>query len=214
MSAHRFLMTSGLLLTLLMVGALAACQGSAEGQSYQGTEFPDRPLAPDFRLVDQMGREAALSDSRGKLVVLTFLDSRCVDVCPLTAVMLREAAKALGASSGQVAFLGLNTNSFAAEIEDVRLWTEENRLGEIAGWRFLTGAPPELEAVWKGYFIAVDITSDGHDDHQHVSHTAGIYLIDRQGRERWYLGVEADAGAVASMSMTLTQRVQALLRER
>ena len=214
MSPERPHAAGRLLVALFAAAALAACQASAEGQSYQGTEFPDKPLAPDFRLVDQMGRAAALSGSRGELVVLTFLDSRCVDVCPLTAVMLRETAKALGASSGQVAFLGVNANPFAAAVEDVRLWTEENRLGEIPGWRFLTGAPPELEAVWLRYFIAVDITSDGHDDHQHVSHTAGIYLIDRQGRERWYFGVEPDAGAVASMSMTLTQRIQALLRER
>jgi protein SCO1/2 len=208
MSAHRFPVTSGLLLTLLVVGALAACQVSAEGQSYKGTELPDRPFAPDFHLVDQAGRAAALSDSRGEPVVLTFLDSRCVDVCPLTAVMLRETAKALGASSGQVAFLGVNTNSFAAEVEDVRLWTEENRLGEIAGWRFLTGSPRELEAVWQAYFIAVEATTA-----RDVTHGAGIYLIDRQGRERWYFGVDPDASAVASMSRTLTQRIQALLRE-
>ena len=187
----------------------AACQPQdAQSLSYQGTELTDGQLAPEFTLVDQHGTSASLSDFRGRAVVLTFLDSTCVDVCPFTALILRNAAKQLAAASSRTAFLGVNVNPLAYKVEDVRLWTEQNHLEEIPGWRFLTGTPPELSGVWQSYAVLVEASGD------HVIHSAGIYLIDKQGRERWYFGIEPDAGAIEPMSRLLSQRIQALFRER
>src|SRR5438067_7576492 len=40
--------------------------------------------APNFMLSDQFGRPVSLSSYRGKVVILSFDDSRCTTVCPLT----------------------------------------------------------------------------------------------------------------------------------
>ena len=47
--------------------------------------------APDFTLVDQFGHPVTLSSLRGREVVLAFIDSRCKDVCPLTAQIMYDA---------------------------------------------------------------------------------------------------------------------------
>lgn len=189
--------------------------------AYQGTELTDKRAAPDFTLVDQRGATVALSDFRGQVVVLSILDSKCVDVCPFTAVILRNAAEQLGASSEHVAFLGLNTNPIASSVEDVRQWTELHRLTEIPGWRFLTGPPEALKPVWQDYAIAAEVIvtaqPTGYDAQGsglgRVIHTAGIYLIDQQGRERWYFSVEADASTIEPMGRLIAQRVRLLLKE-
>lgn len=61
--------------------------------SYEGTELSGE--APDFQLTDQNGSVVNLSDFRGKVVVLTFMDSKCQDTCPLTAAHFREAYRQL-----------------------------------------------------------------------------------------------------------------------
>ena len=60
-----------------------------QATSYEGTELAGS--APDFQLLDRNGASVALSNFLGNMVVLTFLDSRCTDVCPLTALHLRLA---------------------------------------------------------------------------------------------------------------------------
>ena len=215
---RSILLGLGLLLVL-------ACQPqnavTTSDLSYEGTELTDKRSAPDFALVDQAGQSAALSDFRGKVVVLSFLDSKCIDVCPFTAVILRNAAKQLGSMAEQTAFLAVNTNPIATSVEDVRQWTELHRLEEIPGWRFLTGQPEVLQPVWRDYAIAAEATGSGQPaSHEgpaatpgRVIHTAGVYLIDQQGRERWYFSVEADASTIEPMSRLIAHRAEALLKE-
>jgi cytochrome oxidase Cu insertion factor (SCO1/SenC/PrrC family) len=62
-------------------------------QRYEGTELTGE--APDFQLTDQNGSLVSLSDFRGEVVVLTFMDSKCTDTCPLTAADFREAYRQL-----------------------------------------------------------------------------------------------------------------------
>ncbi len=56
-------------------------------QSYGGTQLDD--IASDFHLTDQIGSDVSLSDFRGKVVVLTFMDSQCKDTCPITGAHFR-----------------------------------------------------------------------------------------------------------------------------
>ncbi|MCI0555743.1 MAG: redoxin domain-containing protein, partial [Anaerolineae bacterium] len=76
---------------------------------YEGTELDDQ--ASDFELADQNGPLIRLSDFRGKVVVLTFMDSKCQDTCPITGVHFREVYRQLDQyEAQQVVFLGVNVN--------------------------------------------------------------------------------------------------------
>ncbi|MBI3287731.1 MAG: SCO family protein [Chloroflexi bacterium] len=136
----------------------------------------------------------ALSDFRGKVVILAFFDSRCDETCPLTAFELRRTHRSLGGDVEQVVFLAVNVNAVFNAPQDVAKFTREQRLDEIPSWRFLTGTPEELVPVWEAYSIAV-VAQPGEDDFEH---TPGVFIIDQQGRKRWYVSTPlSDEGLVA-----------------
>src|SRR5688500_5356011 len=116
---------------------------SKNSQPYEGTELSD--IAPDFQLTDQNGSVVKLSDFRGKVVVLTFMDSKCADTCPLTAVHFREAYRQFDQNEAkQVVFLGVNVNVEENAVANVLETTHAWHLDEIPGWHFLTGSRDAL----------------------------------------------------------------------
>jgi len=227
-----------MLLALPVVGLLGLWLGAQfwgttnDGRSrepYRGTAL-DRS-APDFRLVDQHGKPIALSNLRGRIVVLTFMDSRCRDVCPLTALHLRLAyqrLRYLGIDVSDLALLGVNVNAEANSLEDVRAFTERYGLEGLPSWHFLTGSPDELQKIWRAYGVTVrteEVTIEGGElqslEHDHAHHTTGVYLIDRAGRERWYIStLVGEGGALVTrlqgptLSDLLVERLKILLREK
>jgi len=179
--------------------------------TYQGTQL--NGIAPNFQLTDQNGIMARLSDFRGKIVVLTFMDSQCKDVCPLTAAQLREAYKRLNPNeASRVVVLGVNANSNANAIIDISKATEQWHLAEIPSWHFMTGSRVELESVWKAYAIAVMSVSNS------ITHTSGVYLIDPAGQKRWYISApsltEGDPQWIMPLNELLIIHIRELLKEK
>ncbi|MBI4220542.1 MAG: SCO family protein [Chloroflexi bacterium] len=183
---------------------------AASPYAYEGTRL-DRP-APDFSLTDQNGGNVTLASSRGKIVVLTFMDTRCDDTCPLTAVHLRDAYQETSGVQGAVMFLGVNVNRDFSSVEDARAFTARYALEEIPDWRFLTGTLDQLQPVWQAYNIDV-IHQQGEED---FDHTPGVFLIDKRGRLRWYISVPLDPAAGwdgPPLGDLLARRIQELLRQ-
>ena len=181
-------------------------------QPYEGTEMSGE--ASDFRLTDQNGSVINLSDFRGKVVVLTFMDSKCKDTCPLTAAQLRQAYRQFDRNeSNQVAFIGINVNSEANTIADVHEITKTWRLEEIPSWHFLTGSREDLEAIWKDYGIAVASGADGNE----IMHTPGLFLIDPSGQKRRYISTPfselRDTELALPLNELLVKHVREILRE-
>ena len=180
--------------------------------SYEGTELSGE--SPDFQLTDQNGSLINLSDFRRKVVLLTFMDSKCQDTCPLTAVHFREAYRQLDQNeSKQVVFLGVNVNVEASAVADVSETTRAWHLEEIPSWHFLTGSREELEPVWKDYGVSAAHNPDGHS----MMHTPGTFLIDPLGQKRWYIStpfsVEGDAEIALPLSDLLLSHIREILSE-
>jgi len=181
-------------------------------QPYKGTELGDE--APDFQLTDQNGSVVSLSDFRGKVVVLTFMDSKCKDTCPLTAVHFREVYRQLDQNdAGQVVFLGVNVNLEASAVSDVLETTHDWHLDEIPTWHFLTGSRDSLEPVWKVYGVSAEHNPDGNS----IMHTPGTFLIDPLGNKRWYISTpfssDVNADLTLSLSELLLKHIREILRE-
>lgn len=137
---------------------------------------PGSTPAPAFTLRDQNGQMISLADFRGKVVAVTFLDSHCVQQCPLQGEQLGVAMKALGKATPftllvvSVAPTTDTPNSvktFAAQHH----WTDD--------WHWLNGSPDQLTTVWKAYSIDVEPGPAGK-----IPHSVALYLLDRQGYER------------------------------
>jgi len=204
---HRliWLISALMLIAGLLVYFFLSPQGRTE--SYQGTELSGE--SPDFQLTDQKGSLINLSDFRGKVVVLTFMDSTCKDTCPLTAAQFRQAYRQFDENeASQIAFIGVNVNVEANEVTDVSEITRTWHLEEIPSWHFLTGSREELEGVWKDYGIAVVPSTDGNE----IMHTPGVFLIDPSGQKRWYISTPFSTDLTLPLSELLLKHIREILQ--
>ena len=214
----RLLFRIGVMAGLLAVAACGASAGTAHmagqagtGQARAAAANPDLDpgtslgglAAPGFRLVNQFGQPMSLSQFRGKVVILAFTDSECTTVCPLTTVSMVEAKDLLGAAGDRVQLLGVDANPAATSVGDVMAYSRAH--GMVNQWDFLTGSPAQLRAVWKAYYIYVQIEKG------QVDHTPALYVIDQRGREqKIYLTTMAYA-SVGQEAQVLAQEAASLL---
>lgn len=174
-----------LMLAALLLAARSAVLFGA-GPAVVGTDLGGTP-APDFRLTNQDGQPLALTDLRGKPVVLTFLYTTCPDICPLVASKLGQVHDRLGDRASQVAFVAITVDPERDSVARVRQYLQaQNLMGKLT---FLTGERSALEAVWSAYFIGVrrepaPTSPAGGPGAYSVGHNDALYLLDKQGRER------------------------------
>ena len=199
-----------ILASVVIAGALIYFSLSSldNTQRYEGTELSGE--APDFQLTDQNGSLVRLSDFRGRVVVLTFMDSKCTDTCPLTAADFREAYRQLNQDeANEVTFLGVNVNVEASAVAYILETTHAWRLDEIPSWHFLTGSRDSLEPVWKDYGVSVTYNPDGNS----IMHTPGTFLIDPLGQKRWYISTPFSEESVKDLTLPLSELLLKHIRE-
>ena len=137
--------------------------------------------APSFTLVDQAGQPTTLADETGKVVVLTFFNGPCDDICPVMAAEIRQADADLGANASNVEFFTVNTDPSALAVSGLSSALAQPGMATLSNWRMLTGPLVTLNATWSSYDVAVSVVKHtGAEAHNDV-----IYFIDPQGRERY-----------------------------
>lgn len=143
--------------------------------------------ATGFTLTDgRTGAAVSLSSLAGHVVVLTFANAECNDICPVLATELHRAASLLGRTKVPVAFVTINTDPLDTKTGPPII--DQPQLASIPGWRFLTGSIHQLNPVWKAYgvSIAVDETT------RKVSHNDPLYFVSPTGRLEWSATVFGD----------------------
>jgi cytochrome oxidase Cu insertion factor (SCO1/SenC/PrrC family)/thiol-disulfide isomerase/thioredoxin len=173
-----------------------------------GTALGGDKTAPNFTLYDQTGRKISLSQYRGKVVILSFVDAECQTICPLTTQAMLDAKHSLGAAAKHVQLLGVNANWKSNQINDVLTYTELH--GMSGQWNFLTGNPNQLGKVWSAY----GVNEFRHEDEQNsndINHVAATYLISAQGKlERVFL-TQTNYAAIPQFGQVLAQDAAALI---
>jgi protein SCO1 len=154
-------------------GVAAANQNTS---GLQGTDLGSTP-APNFRLTDQFGQTISLSQFRGKPVVLTFMYTRCPDVCPLAAEKLHNVQLQLGQDASKVVMLAVSLDPTGDTQAMALNFSQAHKLN--TNWHYLIGAQNELSPVWKAYNVFTQPATNTK-----ITHTEALYVIDKQGRER------------------------------
>ena len=172
--------TSGIFGRRIVVAAasialLAGCTGRAVPQ----------PL-PSFTLTNQAGQVIRAEELRGRAVVMSFVFTRCYEVCPLiTAQLARAQAEVRSAGlSSTVRFVSITVDP-GIDTPDV-LQRYAARVGaDTATWDFLTGHPDEVGRVVRemGVFTTNDRGRLGHE-------TLVLFVNPRGEIVRRYTGVE------------------------
>ncbi|MGH3248866.1 MAG: SCO family protein, partial [Trebonia sp.] len=159
--------------------------------------------APAVNLVNQFGQPMSLGQLRGKVVLLSFEDSECTTVCPLTTQSMVLAKEMLGKAGSSVQLLGVDANPDAIKVSDVLAYSRVH--GMINQWDFLTGSLPQLKSVWKAYDIAVQIEAG------QIDHTPALYVIDQQGNLQKVYLTQMAYSSVTQSAQVLAAEISSLL---
>lgn len=216
----RMLLSAGAMTGLVAVAACGsgASAGTQQGmgqsssaQSHAAGMNPDLDTgtslggvaAPEISLVNQFGQPMSLSQFRGKVVVLAFVDSQCTTVCPLTTVSMTQARELLGTAGSQVQLLGVDANPQATSVSDVMAYSQAHSM--VNQWDFMTGSASQLQAVWKAYHIYVAISAG------QIDHTPALFVIDQRGREQEIYLTSMAYASVSQEAQVLAQKISTLL---
>ena len=175
---------------------------AAVGDSGGVIETPAEP-APDFDLLDQDGRTLRMTDLRGTLTVVVFLDPECFDSCPLIAHQLATAVASLGSDAPSVSILAVDVNPVFNTVADVHTFTIEHGLEDLAGWHFVTGATAQVRDLMAAYGEGISVPNVGM-----IGHPQSVYLFDRQGEELAVLNDTANDDLVDSYIALITAELR------
>jgi cytochrome oxidase Cu insertion factor (SCO1/SenC/PrrC family) len=176
----------------------AAQEVGATLPAFMGITDMKRAPAPTFTLVDQSGKVVSLADQRGDVVVVTFFDSPCQDICSVMSAELRQADDDLGSAATHVVFLTVNTDPLVLSAAPASAAADDNGLGALPNWHFLTSSLENLNAVWKAYGVAVTVAPTS----RLVAHNDVMYFIDTTGRLRYRATPFADESTSGAYSLS------------
>ena len=116
---------------------------------------------------------------RGRVVVLTFNDDRCLDQCAMLADDIIAADHDLtDAARARIAFVSINANPYYPGVADVKTWSDQHGLDALPNWYFLNGAPAQQAAAAHAYEVPIQLDPGSRS----VSHGSQIFVIDPAGR--------------------------------
>lgn len=151
----------------------------------------------DLPLVDADAHRVTLrSLAAGGAVVVTDFLTTCQEVCPMTSVAMRDAAedarrRGLGTT---VRFVEITVDP---ERDDAARLAAYRKLFGAArpNWSFATGSPASISRVWSAFGVSYSRTAEddppptdwltGKPLTYDVTHQDAVFLVDREGHERW-----------------------------
>lgn len=162
-------------LTLCLL-VTTAC--SVLGASFKGDLVTPATTAPEINLKDDQGNDFQLSSMQGKVVLLFFGFTNCVDECPLTMAKIKQALESLGEGSQNVVVALVSTDPVRDTPQAM-----QDFLGRFnSDFLGLPGTADQLKKIWDDYGVTV---LDGGE-----THSSYIYAVDKSGNFR--LTMDAD----------------------
>ena len=138
----------------------------------------DGSPAPRIRLSDARGRTVDSARLAGRPYLVTFVYTRCADVCPIVGSEIAAALERLGARARDVAVLALSVDPRGDTPARARRWLGDRRLPRQA--HYLLGGVRRLTPIWRDWFV-VPRAGALTDPRRH---DASVWLVDARGRLR------------------------------
>lgn len=167
-------------LGLVMLGGLAIAlsvrsSDDSSAARFIGSEPPARFPMPDFALRDYDGSLVRASDLRGKVVVLTFLETKCEEACPIIAGEVASAWRGLSEEERREAVaVAISADPRDDTPASIRAFLRRHRA--LGTFRYLTGPIPEMKRLWQTFQILSSFESGDAD-----THSAPVRIYGRDG---------------------------------
>lgn len=157
------------LLVLLCIFVLAGCAGKA---SLRGEPVDPSTPAAEIDLADQNGNNFRLGEMRGKVVLIFFGFTNCVDECPLTMAHIKLALDSLGERAQDVQVVLVSTDPVRDTPQALKEYLDKFNPSFVG----IPGTVDQLKKVWDAYGVTV---LDGGE-----THSSFTYVIDKSGTLR------------------------------
>ena len=174
-----------ILLRIPLVLGFAAIAAACTKAKFEYTDITGVEIGSDFQLTDHNGHPRSLSDFRGKVVAVFFGFTHCPDVCPTALAELAQTVKRLGRQGDdevQVLFITVDPVRDTQKVLAQYVPAFDPRFLGLYGDAATTA---KVAAEYKVFFEAQRPNASGNYT---VDHAAGVFLIDRRGRPRLYVG--------------------------
>lgn len=159
-----------------MLLSMTAHANDADGLK-AGVFNPPRQ-APDFSVRGSDGTDLSLSRYRGKVVLLGFGYTSCLNVCPVTLAVLAQAHQKLGPLGSQVQVIYLTVDPERDNAARLKQYLAAFDPSFVGG----TGTAAQMAAVRASYGVTAEKHGSGGD--YAVAHSSFVYLITRDGKLR------------------------------
>jgi protein SCO1/2 len=166
---------------------------------FHGDDLPENDSQYDvseFTLTKTDGNSTNLSDYDGQVLVVSFIYSRCPDVCPIVSSNLRWVSQELAED------YGINFSIISITVDpwwDTRYVLREYAEDRNLSWPHLTGEEAVLEPIWTEFHVGLQTyvnttyendsneTSGRHHPDYLVDHSTGTIILDKDHNQRvWW----------------------------
>jgi protein SCO1/2 len=178
------------LLIALAAAALSACGGS-EAPKFKLTDVSGAGFGKELNLTDHNGKPRTLADFRGKVVTVFFGFTHCPDACPTTMVEMAQVAKELGPDADKLQVLFVTVDP-ARDTQKVLAQYVPSFHPGFLGLYGDAEATARAAREFKVYFNKQPAKSGSYS----VDHSAGTFILDRQGRLRLFAQYGQGAEAI------------------
>lgn len=138
---------------------------------------PPKAEAP-LALRNYRGEAVNIDRYRGRAVLVTFLYTKCPDVCPLIASTLGAALNALGrAEASKVQVIAVSVDPRGDTPQAVAAFLA--RHGVTGRMQYLIGSAHELAGVWQAWGVGSERDAQ---QPQFINHTGLVYGVSASGR--------------------------------
>jgi protein SCO1 len=172
----RVLAAAAALIALAIAVPIAIWALSSDGpRTFRGSQPPTGVELPSFSLRDADGERVASDELGGKAVLITFLDTKCTQACPIIGEQVREGLALLDdderRDTAAIAVSVLPDDDTPAA---VRAFLRRHRVEGTL--RYLIGSEAELRPVWRAFHVLPALDSGSPD-----IHSAPVRVFDRDG---------------------------------
>ncbi len=164
------------------VPAIGAHEVHSSLAGFMGLTSLESKQAPAFSLANgRTGATVSLAGLHGHVVVLSFFNAACNDICPVLAAELTKADTDLGSTSVPITFVTVNTDPLDVSGVATAQVYRSTSLPSLPNWQFLTGPVARLDPVWKAYGVSITVQRSTRT----VSHNDVLYFIRPDGTLAW-----------------------------
>jgi len=165
--------------------------------SFMGLSVLTPHRATPFTLTDQSSRPTPVPAQPPRVVIVTFFNAPCNDICPVVAAEIVQADADLGPAASGVEFVTVNTDPTALAQSAEAPVLSKTGLGALSNWHIVTGPLATLDAIWKAYGVSISVDKKTGLE----AHNDTMAFIDGRGDLRYRATPFADESTTGTFSL-------------